>query len=304
MKTLANLLLILCIPILGYSQFDYYTQYFDGADTLNPILIEIDSSSSNIWQVGPPQKTIFSSAATSPNALLTDTINYYPPNDTSAFQFVLNNDNYWWAVLAVRWKQKLDIDTLDGGAIEFSIDSGATWQSAFNNPYVYNFYGYDDDNVDTLVGGELVFTGTDTTWRDIWLCFDISWLGYGGDPPMCRFTFKSDSIDNNKEGWMIDNMMYHLTILHTISEVEQEEYAKVYPNPTRGRVNIQMKKLNEFHVIENMELINVEGKVVQQFGVSPTKFYIDIGDHPDGIYFLKIQTNKKTETVQVLLQRE
>jgi len=79
----------------------------------------------------------------------------------------------------------------------------------------------------------------------------------------------------------MDNLSYHITILHTVSEVEQKEYLKVYPNPTRGRVNIQAKKNNEFHIIEKMELINANGQVVQEFGVSPTKFYIDIDDHPD-----------------------
>jgi len=305
MKNIFSLSVFFAFPILLAAQFDFYTQYFDGADTLSTsIQIEFDTTGTNIWQVGPPQKTIFSSAATAPNVLVTDTVNFYPTNNSSSFQFTLNNFDYWWGILAIQWKQKLDMDAGDGGVIEFSTDSGATWQNAFDNPYVYNLFGFDSANVDTLAGGERAFTGTDTLWRDIWLCFDISYLGYGNDPPLMRFTFKSDSIDSNHEGWMMDNLSYHITILHTVSEVEQKEYLKVYPNPTRGRVNIQAKKNNEFHIIEKMELINANGQVVQEFGVSPTKFYIDIDDHPDGIYFLKVQTNKKTEAVQILLQRE
>lgn len=304
MKTIFTFSAFFILPLLLTAQIDFY-QYFDGADTLsNSIQIELDTTGTNIWQVGSPQKTIFSSAATTPNALLTDTIKFYPPNDSSSFQFVLNNTNYLWAILAIQWKQKLDMDAGDGGIIEFSLDEGATWQNVFDNPYVYNLFGYQQENVDTITGGELAFTATDTLWRDVWLCFDVSYLGYYPNKPLCRFTLKSDSTDSSHEGWMIDNLMYHLTSLHTINEVEQEEYIKVYPNPTRGRVNIQTKKLNEFHLIEKMELIDTAGRVVQEFGVSPTKFYIDIDDHPDGIYFLKIQTNKKTETLQILLQRE
>jgi len=291
-------------PLLGYSQT--YSQYFDGADTsaFNSILIDIDSDTSNVWQIGPPQKIIFDSAATQPNVIVTDTINYYPINNTSSFSFGIDPSGFGWGILALQWKQKLNFDSgFDGGIIEFSTDTGNSWQNVFNNPYVYNFYGFDLANQDTLTTGDYAFSGTDSTWKDIWLCFDISWLIFS-DSLIFRYTLKSDSIDNNKEGWMIDNLLAHITIIHTVNEVEQEEYLKVYPNLTSGAVNIQARKIDEFHIIEKMELINVEGKIVAEFGISPTKFSIDIGNQPNGIYFLKIKTNLKTETFRLVLHRE
>ena len=181
-------LISLVIPFLVQGQT--YSQYFDGADTsaFNSLLINIDTSSSNIWQIGQPQKIIFDTAATFPNAIVTDTSNYYPTNNTSSFSFGVDPQWFGWGILALQWKQKLDMDIdYDGGIIEFSSDTGNTWKNVFNNPYVYNFYGFDTANQDTLISGDYAFSGTDSTWKDIWLCFDLSWLSFS-DSLMFRYT--------------------------------------------------------------------------------------------------------------------
>jgi len=296
-------LISLVIPFLVQGQT--YSQYFDGADTsaFNSLLINIDTSSSNIWQIGQPQKIIFDTAATFPNAIVTDTSNYYPTNNTSSFSFGVDPQWFGWGILALQWKQKLDMDIdYDGGIIEFSSDTGNTWKNVFNNPYVYNFYGFDTANQDTLISGDYAFSGTDSTWKDIWLCFDLSWLSFS-DSLMFRYTLKSDAIDNNKEGWIIDNLISHITIIHTVNEIKQEKYMTAVPNPTTGRIDISTKKLDEFHIIEKIELINIEGKLVQKWGISPTKFYVDISNHPNGIYFLNVKTNKSSETFKIVLEQ-
>jgi len=313
MKTkIISLIIGLAFSFVGNGQD--HNQYFDGADTLcNPLLsdaalcIDIDPDSTNIWQIGSPQKLIFDSAATFPNVIMTDTINYYPNNNTSSFKYTIIP---WttWGVLAIQWKQKLDMDYgFDGGIIEFSVDSENTWQNAFDNPYVYNFYGYDTNNVDSLQNGEMAFTGTDSEWKDIWLCYDMSWLNWN-DSIIVRHTFKSDSINNSKEGflkegWMIDNILTHITISHTVNEVEQEKYMTITPNLTNGRIEISTKKIDQFHLIEKIELVNLEGRVVQEWGMSPTKFFVDIGNHPNGIYFLNVKTNIQSETFKIVLER-
>lgn len=293
------------IAVSVYSQT--YTQYFD--TPYNPtdeysIKINIDNSPSNIWQIGPPQKAIFNSAATPDKALVTDTINNYPNDNTSSFTFTIK-PFFITGILAIQWKQKLDMDKdFDGGIIEYSVDGGSSWVNVFNNPYVYNFYGFDLNNKDTLSStGEYSFSGTDNEWKDIWLCFHYSWLSYN-DSIIMKYTLKSDNINNNKEGWIIDNLQVHPTYVHTVNKPQQKEYIKIHPIPTNGIINIQIKDIDNFHIIEKMELINNQGKVVQEYGVSPTKFYIDISNHPGGIYFLKIKTNKKTETFRVVLQEK
>lgn len=302
------ILLILALFFSSISLLGQLVQYFDGVDTIQnqSIFIKIDTVGGNIWQIGKPQKTIFDSAATFPNALVTDTLNFYPPNDTSSFSFDIHEHQIpLWGVVAIQWKQKIDYDTIgDAGLIEFSIDSGGTWLNAFDDPNVYNFYGFNLNNKDTLPDGSGCFSGTDSLWRDVWLCFDYSWLSTFNQSIQVRYTSISDSINSNNEGWMIDNMSIHLTYIHTINEIEQKDYIKLTPNPTSGLLEINAKKIKDFHIIESMELINGEGRIVQAFGVCPTKFKIDLSNYPNGIYYLKIKTNIKTETVKVVVQHD
>lgn len=297
------LILIVTMTQRLSAQFEFF-QYFDGADTIpgQSLLLDMDTSSANVWQVGPPQKTIFHSAATPPNALLTDTALGYPMNNTSRFTFKVVP---WvtWGVLAVQWLQKIDMDRHhDGGIIEYSVDTGATWTNVFNDPHVYSFYGYPLQDQDTLLTGEYAFSGTDTTWRDIWLCFDMSWLSFN-DSIYFRFTLKSDSIDGGEEGWMIDNMMVHNSLMHPVKEIEKKDYMNVYPNPAKDIVNIEFEKIHDFHLIEAMKLIGPDGRLVQEWHDLPTKYWFDVRPFPDGMYFLTVRTNIRSETIPLLIKR-
>ncbi len=285
---------------------DFY-QYFDGSDTIigQSIIIELDTASENIWQIGAPQKPIFNAPKSVPNALVTDTINSYPVNNTSSFYFGVDQTIYnWGGILALQWSQKLDLDdSLDGAYIEYSLDTGNTWNNVFNDPHLYAFYGFNQNNQDTLTNGDVAFSGVDSLWKDVWLCYDFSWLSLA-DTLTFKFTLKSDGIDNNREGWMIDNMLMHPTWFHTINEKEQEKYIEVYPNPTTGLINVQTKKIDEFHIIEKLDVIDINGKIMKSYEMVPTKYTVDIRDLPTGVYFLKIKTNIQTETIRIVLNEE
>src|SRR5690554_2483839 len=139
-RVLLVCLLSLLFSILANAQ--YFEQYFHGNDTLpeNSIIIHLDTAHTNIWQIGPPQKPVFDMASSVPNALLTDTINPYPANNVSSFQFgiYLEEYFYYYGILAIHWNQKLDMKAnKDGRIIEYSTDTGSTWLSVFDNPYVY-----------------------------------------------------------------------------------------------------------------------------------------------------------------------
>lgn len=306
MKRFYFLSILLLFSNSTIAQYDF--EYFEDAGFSGDFLtIEIDSIGQKVWQIGPPQKTIFNSASTIPNVIVTDTINFYPSNTFSSFTANISNHEYTWGIFAIEWVQKLDLDSNnDGGIIEYSVDSGATWINVFNDPYVYNFYGFDIANADTLATGEYAFSGTDTTWKNVWLCFDYSWMEQFeyDDKIMFRFTLKSDSFDNQKEGWMIDNMFAHLTGIHTVGEVEQEEYMNIFPNPTNDILNIHIKKVMEYHLIEQMELIDSKGVTVDKWTNIPTKFWIDSDKYPTGNYFLKIKTNFKSEIHPVIIQKK
>jgi hypothetical protein len=280
------------------------TQYFDGADSSysNSIFVYQESAINNIWQVGAPQKIVFDGASTLPNALITDTVNNYPPNNTSSVYFY-TVPYVSWGVLGIQWKQKLDMEKKHaGGIVEFSTDYGVSWQNAFNDPHVYNFFGYEMENQDTLLTGDYAFSGTDTNWKDVWLCYDMSWLGGTADSIAVRFTFKSDSADTGHEGWMIDNLNTHVTIAHPVKEVTNSDYFNIYPNPAGKVINIELKAIDEFHIIEHMELRNSEGKLMQKWQNIPVRYWIDTSKLPSGVYYLSIKTNIRSKTIPVTIK--
>lgn len=279
-------------------------QDFDGADTLAccSIFIELDTAAENNWQIGPPTKELFDSPFSPPNVLVTDTINPYADNVISRFNFEieLTEEIEIYGIYAMQWTQKIDIDSInDIGYIEYSGD-GEEWESVFGSPNVYSFYGYGADDVDTTDSGIVGFQGTNNTWEDIWLCFDLSWMS-STDTFRLRYTLESDTVENEgHDGWMIDNLSAHITWFHTINENEQDNYLEIFPNPTYGVVNIQARKTTAYHVIEEMQLMDINGKIIREYGLSPTKFEIDLRDLPDGVYILKIRTNMQTETFKII----
>ncbi|MFM2385959.1 MAG: hypothetical protein RL660_716 [Bacteroidota bacterium] len=286
----------------------FYNQYFDGADTIpsSTLGIQLDTSSQNVWQIGKPQKTIFSSAATIPNAIVTDTINPYPINNTSIFVAKIPKQGLsTFAVFALQWKQKLDLDSAtDGGIIESSLDGGITWVNAFTDPSGKNFYGYDTANAVVLANGQHAFSGLDTLWRDIWLCYPIGWLNaLTADTLLFRFTLSSDSVNNNKEGWLIDNFMARSTVVHTIKNAEYKNYINVFPNPAKDVIRVELQSVIGYHMIEKMELIDEFGKVVDTWQNLPTSYKIATDKYAEGIYYLKVRTNLKTETVPISIRK-
>lgn len=292
--------LLLALPLRA----QVFYQYFDGADTNSSgsIMVNIPQDTTNVWQIGSPQKTIFDSAGTRPYALVTDTLALYPAGNTSQ---VYLSVPMWinWGIFALRWKQKLDmVPDHDGGIIEYSLDTGNSWHNVFHDPQLYNFYGFQTSNHDTLLNGANAFSGTDSTWRDIWLCFDMSWLSVWTDSIRFRFTLSSDSLGGGHEGWLIDDMMAHITAVHTVSEFPQEDYIKVYPNPADDGMQIQLRKTNGYHLIEEMELIDASGRVVNKWSKLPVKYYLDTRPYTDGNYVLRIRSNLQTETVKIIIR--
>lgn len=310
MKTLLLLFLASLLSFGAKAQDFYLMQLFDGDDTIvgQSAFFEFDTSAANIWQVGPPQKTIFNSAYSAPNLLITDTLLPYPPNTTSSFIFsfdVLPWD--WYGILAIEWMQKLDMEYLhDGGIIEYSIDTGATWTNVVDDPYVYNFYGFEWGNLDTISNGEMAFTGIDTSWDAIWLCFDLSWLydAVGDDTTnmQIRYTFVSDSSENTHDGWELDNFYISKTYVHTVAQLESGDYLTAYPNPTNDRLYIALSKVQEYHIIEHMELITLDGKVVGRWEHIPTKFFIDTSIYPNGMYLLNVTSNLQQASMSIVIQ--
>jgi hypothetical protein len=98
-------------------------------------------------------------------------------------------------------------------------------------------------------------------------------------------------------------MNAHVTLAHPVKEVIANDYFNVYPNPAKNIINIQLKAETEFHIIENMELIDSQGRLVEQWKNIPTRYWIETSKYKSGVYYLKIKTNLRSKTIPVTIQK-
>jgi type IX secretion system substrate protein len=233
----------------------------------------------NIWQIGTPSKTIFNNAYSVPLALLTDTLNTYPDSTKSSFEFVIFTDDY----TNIDFWHKYDTDSLkDGGIVEVSTNDGATWTNiildTINGFSFINFYST-SDTIGSL-NNSPGFIGNSGGWIK-------STIMKSGAIPYYRFrfTFSSDSIDNNKDGWMIDNFSF--TALGTgVENLELESKIKLYPNPTINQLSIEIEGNLK---LKNIKVYDISSQLIYQ-GIESI---INTSQWTKGLYLIEIETDQE-----------
>ncbi len=264
---------------------DFYTMNFEDTSALQHLRIDSLTNQNNLWQVGSPQKTIFTSANSAPNVIVTDTINSYPTNDTSSFIIinVATGDGFVWPhTVILAGEYYVNSDTLtDFGTIEFSPDNGTTWVDLINDT-AYSSYLSWQLPIPTL-------TGNSNGWQYFWV--HLAQLGpvfniQNGDTVLYRFTFFSDSVQTNKDGLMFDDLHFE-DYVEDIEEIQNDNLISIYPNPVKDRLSIQT---NQISSSVSIQIINYQGQILYNNDYFHEKF-IDIQHLINGLYFLRYSDN-------------
>ncbi len=253
-----------------------------GFDTENSYkyCLYIDSNDvDNIWQVGSPNKSIFNAAYSPPNALITDTINTYPINNRSSVYLRFIKYYYNYNLLSFHMEYKLNTDTLnDSCKIEYTVDRGTNW---ININAIDVWYEWFD--------GPLISSGSSNGWNELYLMMDITPYNLSeGDTILFKFTFSSDSVDTNKDGWMIDDLDVHL-----LYDIGIQESSNINPSCQIiycGNYLLKIISLNNIQTNNYMiELYDVMGQLVfcNYLGNGyENTYYLD--SFKKGIYLYKI----------------
>ena len=245
---------------------------FDNGDTLYPVAITIDTADHhhNIWQIGRPQKAVFSSALSAPNAIVTDTLNSYPVNDTSVFilsaPLSLSNNR---PLLELQFSYRLDIDTNTIASVEISADNGRHWNNVMDSLPANFYWDGDTANLSSSTNG----------WDQFFIAYRCPGCVNESDSILFRFTFISDSVPSTKDGWMIDNigLSYWCETGPTIN------YTGIYPNPAISELNIFSSD-----VITNISIINVLGQMVYNDTYNNNTVQMNVESLIAGVYFVRI----------------
>lgn len=269
--------------------------------------VNLPASAQNIWQIGKPQKSFFDSAYSAPDAIITDTMAYYPVNANSWFDIYRGEFNcgfFPFDIIFDFW-HKFDTDTLrDGGYITVSWDNGATWMNVIGDTqYWYGMtppYSYCIPNPnlylsgDTLFNGEPGFSGHSNGWQRTIL----AWHGipikssFDPDTMILRFHFISDSIPEQREGWMIDNLrMYSIDLGGGLADYDRE-LVSVFPNPFSGSTTIVLDRPYE---TVRILVTDMQGKLVATAQARDcSRLSLGMEGAAPGIYFLKAVLDNKS----------
>lgn len=306
-KALLIPVLIILVAFAGrqaHAQWSYDSVSFETPATQ----IVIDPAGNNLWQVGSPQKVFFNSAHAGTKAILTDTLNPYPQNDTASFTYIIRDPYTKTCFTSMEFWHKYDMDSPgDRGIIDASYDGGNSWVIVSDTSWVSpwgSFFWWDQDfheATSSTTNHNLDITGTSDGWiksRFSWQWFiavDKDTIIANPDSLMIRFTFISDGIETNKEGWMIDDILTSSAGWESCGGIKgntQSAGITVFPNPFSARATVNATK-----VLSNATLTvyNSLGKIVQQQKeISGQTFTLSRENLPNGIYFIRLTDENKT----------
>lgn len=275
----------------------------------NSPYIQNSPSMQNMWQIGAPQKQIFSQAYSVPNAIVTGLQSFYQVNNHSAFDLMIGTFNTNWEYpwnIFIDFRHKLDTDTLrDGGYITVSWDHGQSWSNILDDSLSTSFFDFSpsqgfspfgNTNLytlnDTLFNGEPGFSGTSTGWVHssmAWYILPVKRPAeFPPDTMILRFNFISDNLDNNREGWMIDNIrIFSIDLGSGIQQsMAGSDRIRVTRNPLTTSTGVMLDK--PYDQVGYM-LVDANGKPVSSGRPGKcSEFTLHRANLPHGLYLLKV----------------
>ncbi len=288
--------------IHGISPVDSFAFTFAANDSLHHNLgfgdlsidtSHLDSTNTALWEIGNTSKYFFSDTDTA-RGIMTDTLNEYPVNANSWFTIKYFQES---GVIISFWHKYQTSEGHDGGIVEFSIDSGLTWQNMLGDcnedsswgagVHTANFYG----KYDTLLSGEQAFSGTSNGWiKSQFQFFPPPFVKPNGGQQPCylgditvRFRFKSDSIPDTLDGWIIGRINIEQdTYVGSVAKVTKSSL-NIYPNPSSD-AGFNFPALDEEKKYR-IEISNVLGARVLNV---PYTHHINLSTLPKALYFYRV----------------
>lgn len=262
--------------------YDFETPYNCLWGDVDSVWVDTISFQNHVWQIGQPQKNVFNNTYSSPNAAVTKLDTFYPINDTSSFVIwqVVNHVVQWPSILGISGYYKINSDSLnDFGIIEFSPNHGQTWTNLMNDSIWWD-------------GNRPVLTGNVTEWNYFSNVLTNS-SPYNiqiGDTVGYKFTFISDSIQTNKDGWMLDNIGLNF-IGEGIEEINNHIDITVYPNPFTESFEIKLDKQ-----VDNIEFV-IYNFLSQQVSMTnqhnAQNIFVNGSGLGKGLYFYQLTSNNR-----------
>ncbi len=241
-----------------------------------------------MWQIGRPQKAVFDSARTYPNALITDTVNTYPVNDTSVF--ILKQEwptAHFIDLPRISFSFQLQKDSGDIAIIEYSSDTGKTWKNLMKSGEYH--FNVNRISIDTSTIGWVYMTT---------YFFPLSQQGANTDSIFYRFTFISDSVDSHQDGWIIDDILLDYYWEGYVPTVHSNTLISIYPNPCTNELFIKSKSITTH--TPQVSIYDALGRQLYNAALTTDNIPINL---PNGTYLLRYTTDDAVAQKRFVVRR-
>ena len=285
----------------SFAQFDWELNFDPFTSYSDRILIDTISNPNCIWQIGKPNKAVFSSAHSIPNAIVTDTLNTVPANDTSVFylKHVRDNGPLPYHLFKLRFWYQMQGDSTDFGTIEISPDTGQTWINVLTQDTAFQMNWLSlKPTLNGSTNGWQLFDLNMETWASANnIGFPNFPIYLTADTILFRFTYITDSSAAPYDGWMIDDFAL-ADVWEGIEEINNDDLISVFPNPASNELFIQQKiKTNK----QSIQVFDYAGRIVME-KVDFSNQSIDTKQLQNGVYFLKYTTTKNYTVKKFIVQ--
>lgn len=287
-----NFLLILVCTCLTntisaqYKRFDFDTRFLSE----KYLYFRQDSTISNRnWQIGKVNKAIFSYDSTFKRGLCTDTLNSVNAGDT--FSAIVLFDTWgfagggnWFHLI---FDYKLDADSGDQAWVEISVDQGKSWINLLEQDTIYDI-GWWGSQVKPVLSGQqyqwIEFDANMTKWAAEMDTAIYPKILRGIDSVFYRFTFIAGQSNRQRDGWLIDNLVFvnYFESIHS-ADANQAGFS-LYPNPAHNQVQIHSTKDAS---IQQWQIYNLYGELVSEGDGEMTQT-IDVNHLSNGLYIARI----------------
>ncbi|WP_405210590.1 M14 family zinc carboxypeptidase [Dokdonia sp. Asnod2-E02] len=246
--------------------------FLDNGDT-------IDSYENTSWGVT-------SSTFVSPSSSITDSPSgNYSDNENSSITLTDPIDLTQSTAAAVSFYAKWDIEnTWDYVQFEISTDNGASWQPQCGN--------FTSAGTNAQPVGEPLYDGV----QNDWVFEEINLSDYIGEVILARFRLVSDGAVT-RDGFYYDDLNFSV-ITDEALQVENVNFKagfELFPNPVKNLLKVRTS-LGSY----TSSVYNVLGQEVSNATVQQGNAFIDYTGLPDGIYFLRLETEENSAIFKIV----
>jgi len=172
----------------------------------------------------------------------------------------------WTTMQLERLSHNGRVEILNGSDVSFIFDNINLVDSTNDESNSHGFIAYKIKPKDNVILGDIFYNTAD-------IYFDFN-------PPIITNTAATEIVDD----------------LLSVSEYGSDLFT-AFPNPTNSKLTIKSKlSINEISIVD------INGRLLNKFNVSNENHDItlDVDDLSNGIYFLKIQTDNKEQTIRFI----